>query len=116
VQPHSLNECLCDCVTCIKRKKASGSEALLVASKEAGPEVNPEKTKYCVLMSRYQKAGQNLSIKVANRSSEDVAQFKRLVTTLTDQNCMQEEIKSRLNSGNACYHSVQSPSVFPPAV
>jgi hypothetical protein len=29
-------------------------------------------------------------------------------TTLTDQNCIHEEIKSRLNSGNACYHSVQS--------
>jgi hypothetical protein len=28
--------------------------------------------------------------------------------TLTDQNCIHEEIKSRLNSGNACYHSVQS--------
>jgi hypothetical protein len=27
---------------------------------------------------------------------------------LTDQNCMQEQIKSRLNSGNACYHSVHS--------
>jgi hypothetical protein len=34
--------------------------------------------------------------------------FKYLLTTLTDQNCMQEEIKSRLNSGNACYHWVQS--------
>jgi hypothetical protein len=31
-----------------------------------------------------------------------------LGTTLTDKNCMHEEIKSRLNSGNACYHSVQS--------
>jgi hypothetical protein len=31
-----------------------------------------------------------------------------LETTLTDQNGIQEEIKSRLNSGNACYHSVQS--------
>jgi hypothetical protein len=31
-----------------------------------------------------------------------------LTTRLTDQNCIQEEIKSRLNSGNACYHSVQS--------
>jgi hypothetical protein len=29
-------------------------------------------------------------------------------TTLTDQNCMQEEIKGRLNLGNACYHFVQS--------
>jgi hypothetical protein len=27
---------------------------------------------------------------------------------LSDQNCFQKEIKSRLNSGNACYHSVQS--------
>jgi hypothetical protein len=31
-----------------------------------------------------------------------------LGTTLTDKNCMNEEIKSRLNSGNAYYHSVQS--------
>jgi hypothetical protein len=27
---------------------------------------------------------------------------------LTDQNCIHEDIKSRLNLGNACYHSVQS--------
>ena len=29
-------------------------------------------------------------------------------TTLTKQNSIQEEIKSRLRSGNACYHSVQN--------
>jgi len=32
-----------------------------------------------------------------------------LGTTLTYQNYIQEEIKSRLKSGNACYHSVWNP-------
>jgi sorting nexin-29 len=83
------------------------TEALLDASKEVGLEVNPEKTKY-MLMSRRQKVGQKRSIKIANRSFEDVTKFKYLGTTLTDQNCMHEEIKNRLNSGNVCYHSDQS--------
>jgi hypothetical protein len=61
-----------------------------------------------MLVSRCQKAGQRQIIKIGNRSFESVAKFKYLVTPLTDQNCIHEEIKSRLNSGNACYHSVQS--------
>jgi hypothetical protein len=82
------------------------AEALLDAGKEVGLEVNSEKTKY-MLMSR-KKAGKKHSIKIVNRSFEGVAKFIYLGTTLRDQNCMQEEIKSRLNSGNACYHSVQN--------
>jgi hypothetical protein len=35
-------------------------------------------------------------------------EFKYLGTTLTDQNSIQEEVKSRLKSGNACYYSVQN--------
>jgi hypothetical protein len=50
-----------------------------------------------MLVSRCQKAGQRQSIKIANRPFEDVAKFRYLGTTLTDQNCIQEEIKSRLN-------------------
>jgi sorting nexin-29 len=83
------------------------TKALLDASKEVGLEVNAEKTKY-MLVSRCQKAGQRQSIKIGNRFFESVAKFKYLGTTLTDQNCILEEIKRRLNSGNACYHSVQS--------
>jgi hypothetical protein len=82
------------------------TEALLDASKEVSLEVNPEKTKY-MLMSR-KKAERKLSIRIVNRPFEGVTKFRYLGTTLTHQNCVQEEIKSRLNSGNACYHSVQS--------
>jgi hypothetical protein len=83
------------------------TKALLDASKEVGLEVNPEKTKF-MSVSRCQKAGQRQSIKIGNRSFESDAKFKYLGTTLTDENCIHEEIKSRLNSGNACYNSVQS--------
>jgi hypothetical protein len=47
-------------------------------------------------------------IKMANRCFENVAQFKYLRTTITNENLIQEKIKRRLNSGNACYHSVQN--------
>jgi hypothetical protein len=40
--------------------------------------------------------------------SETVENFKCLGTTLTNQNFIHEEIKSRLKSGNAGYYSVQS--------
>jgi len=42
-----------------------------------------------------------------NGSFERVEEFKHLGTTLTNQNSIQEEIKSRLKPGNACFLSVQ---------
>jgi hypothetical protein len=74
------------------------TEALLDASKEIGLEVDPEKTKY-MLMSRCKKERQKQSVKIANMSFEGGAKLKYLRTSLTDQNCVNEEIKSRLNSG-----------------
>jgi hypothetical protein len=38
---------------------------------------------------------------------QNVSQFKYLGMTVINKNLIQEEIKRRLNSGNACYHSVQ---------
>jgi UDP-N-acetylglucosamine 2-epimerase len=61
-----------------------------------------------MLLSRHQNAGQNWDIEIANRSFENVSQFKYLGTTVTNQNLIQEGIKRRLNSGNAFYHSVQN--------
>jgi hypothetical protein len=63
---------------------------------------------YLSAMSRHQNTGLNHNIKIGNISFENVSQFKYLGTTVTDQNLIQEEIKMRLTSGNACYHSVQN--------
>ena len=43
-----------------------------------------------------------------NSTFERVEEFKYLGTTFTNQNSIPEEIKSRLSSGGACYHSVQN--------
>jgi hypothetical protein len=76
-----------------RRYHKENTEALLDANKEVGLEVHPEKTKY-MLMSCHRKAGQKHSIKIVNRSFEGVAKFKYLGTTLTDQNCMREELSA----------------------
>ena len=79
------------------------AEALVVASKEIGINVNVDKTKYMV-MSRDQNTGRSHNMKIHNSSFEGVGGFKYLNTTLTNQNCIQEEITSGLKLGNACYH------------
>jgi hypothetical protein len=60
-----------------------------------------------MLLSRHQNAGQNHDLKISNRGFENVAYFRYLGMTITNQNLILEEIMRRLNSGNACYHSVQ---------
>ena len=69
------------------------AEALLVATKEIGLEVNADKTKYMV-MSRDRNAGRDHSVKIDNSSIERVEEFKYLGTTLTDQNSTQEKLRA----------------------
>jgi hypothetical protein len=71
------------------------AEALPVASKEIELEVNADKTKYMV-MSVVQTAGRSHSMKTDNSSFERMEGFKYLGTTLTNQNFIQEETKSRI--------------------
>ena len=61
-----------------------------------------------MVMSRDRNAGRSYSVKIDNSSIERVEEFKYLGATLTEQNSIQEEIKSRLKLGNACYYSVQN--------
>ena len=62
-----------------------------------------------MVMSQDQNAGRIHSVRTDNSTFERVEEFKYVLgRTLTDQNSNTEEIKSRLNSGNACYHSVQN--------
>jgi hypothetical protein len=60
------------------------------------------------LMSHHWNAEQNHAIKITNRCIENVAKLKYLRTTLTNQNCIYEEFKSRLNFWNSCCQSLQN--------
>ena len=61
-----------------------------------------------MVMSRDKNAGRSHSRRNDNSSIERVEQFKYLWKNLTNRNSIQEEIKSRVKSGSACYHSVQN--------
>ena len=83
------------------------AETLVAATKEIGLEVSVDITKY-VVMSRDQNSGRNHSVRIDNSTLERVEELKYLRTTITNQNSIPEEIKGRLRSGNARYHSVQN--------
>jgi hypothetical protein len=75
-------------------------------------EVNADKTKY-MIMSRDQNAGRSYSMKNDNSSIERVEEFNYLGKMLTNKNSIQEEIKSRMKLGNACYYLVQNLLSYP---
>ena len=82
------------------RTLKENAEALVAVTREIGLEVSADKTKYMV-MSRDQNAGRNHKVRIDDSTFERVEEFKYLGTTLTNQNSILEEIKSRLRSGNA---------------
>jgi len=57
-----------------------------------------------MVMSRDQNAGRSHNIKIDNSSFEMVEEFKYLGKILRNQNSIQEELESRLKSGNALYY------------
>ncbi|KAJ4438750.1 hypothetical protein ANN_14701 [Periplaneta americana] len=82
------------------------TEILFETSRAIGLEVNPEKKKYRI-MSRDQNIVRNGNIKIGDLSFEEVEKFKYLGATVTNINDTREEIKRRINMGNACYYSVE---------
>jgi hypothetical protein len=60
------------------------SETLLDASRDIVLEISAEKTKH-MIMSRHPNSGQNQNIRIANESFKNVAKFKYLGATLTNQ-------------------------------
>jgi len=69
------------------------TEALVIASKEIGLEVNANKTKYSyMVMSRDQNAGRSHDIKIDNSCFERVEQFRYLATTLKNQTLSKEDV------------------------
>ena len=65
------------------------------ASKDIGLEINSEKTKYMITSRQ-----QNIEV-------ENVEKFKYLGATVTNTNVIHEEIKCRINMGNACCYSLE---------
>ncbi|KAJ4449009.1 hypothetical protein ANN_00403 [Periplaneta americana] len=87
------------------------TENLLEASKAIGLEVNPEKTKY-MIMSRDQNIVRNGNIKIGDLSFEEVEKFKYLGASVTNINDSREEIKRRINMGNAVFENKVLRKIF----
>ena len=60
-----------------------------------------------MIASRRQNVIQNQNIVIGKLSFENVEKFRYLGVTVTNTNDIREEIKRRINMGNACYYSLE---------
>ena len=87
------------------------AENFIKASKDIDLKVNSEEIKYMII-SRLQNIIQNQNIVIGNLSFENVEKFRYLGVTATNTNAIHEEIKRRINMGNACYYSLEKILLF----
>ena len=60
-----------------------------------------------MIIFRHQNIVQIQNIVIENLSFENEGQFKYLGVTVINTNDIREEIKRRINMGNACYYSLE---------
>jgi hypothetical protein len=81
------------------------TETLLEDSREVLKQT--EKTK-CMAKSCHQNAGQNHNVLTVHKYFENMANFKHLGITVTNQNYLHEEIKEQVEFRYVCYNSIQN--------
>ncbi|KAJ4446760.1 hypothetical protein ANN_13457 [Periplaneta americana] len=83
-------------------------EALIALDKETqklGFKINTKKSKFTSITIRQNDRVKE--VKMRTYKFEKVEKFKYLGATVTNRNDTREEIKHRINMGNACYYSVE---------
>ena len=82
------------------------AEIFIKSSKDIGLVVNFEKTKY-MITSRHSNVIQNKNIVITDLSFEKCGKVQISRSNSNRYKYMREEIKLRINMGNACYYSLE---------
>jgi len=88
-----------------KETLIDNTKTLLDRTKKLGLQVSVEKTKYMVT-DRIQNIHNSGNLVIRDKMFERVSNFKYLGSILNQTNEIREELKKRINLGNACFYSV----------